>query len=228
MIISLFFYIDGNYTDGQDISQTLTLPNTPTPVEKEIVETVHTSQETELLEDKQNDSISVLPAYIHESENMRQLPPDISTETQERDTDQSNNINAAILKFPDKITSDLTSDEYRALTNTRTEEAEAKVDVITSNKENNNQHSSDIDLLPAGIEKELLSNQLDDTSNSPALTTPGEDLPIENDQSLSNSINMTDLNFSDEPTCKSSSNDDITVTGTNLQEDKIKKSTEHL
>ena len=172
-----------------------------------MVETVHTSQETELL-DKQNDSISVLPAHIHESENIRQLPPEISTETQERDTDQSNDINATVLTFPDKVTSDLTSDEYRALTGTKTEEAETKVDVIGSNNEKNYQHPSDIDQSPPGVEKEQLSdhlNELNKTSNSPVQTK-----------------------FPDEPTCKSSSNDDITVTGTKLQEDKIKETTEHL
>ena len=203
------------------------LPNTPTPVEKEIVETLHTSQEAELVEDKQNDSISILPAHIHERENIRQLPPEICTETQEGDTDQSNDINVTVLTFPDKITNDLTTDEYRALTSTKTEETETKVDVIGSNNEKNDEHPSDIDLLPADVEKEQLSdhlNELNDTSNSPALTTSGEDLPITNDQSLSNSI---DSKFPGEPT-KSSSNDDITVTGTNLQEDKIKKTTEHL
>ena len=207
------------------------LPNTPTPVEKEMVEAVHTCQEAELLEDKQNDSISVLPAYIHESENMRQLPPEISTVTKEKDTDQSNDINAAVLKFPDKITSDLTSDEYRALTATKTEEAETKVDVIGSNNEKNDQHLSNIDQSPPGVEKEQLSdhfNELNNTSNSPVQTTSAENLPMTNDQTLSNSIDVIDLKFPHEPTCKSSTNDDITVTGTKLQEDKIKKTTEHL
>ena len=188
------------------------LSNTPIPAEKEMVETIHTFQETESLEDKQNDTISVQPAYVNESESVRQLPPEISTETKERDTDQSNDINAAILKFPDKTTCELTSDEYRGLKSTRTKEAETKADVIRSNNEKDNQHPSDIDQSHAGIEKEQLSDQLNElngTSNSPALTTSGEDLPMENDQSLSNSIDMT-------------------VTGTNLQEDKIKKTTEHL
>ena len=200
------------------------LPNIPIPVEKEMVETVHTSQEAELFKDKQNDSIS-------ESESARQLPPEISSETKERDTDQSNNINAANLKSPDKTTCELTSDECRAITSTRAEEAETKEDVIRSNNEKNDQHPSDIDQSPAGIEKEQLSdqlNELNNTSNSHGLTTSGEDLPVGNDQSLSNSIGMTDLKFSDEPTSKSSSNDDITVTGTNLQEDKIKITTGHL
>ena len=181
-------------------------------MENEIVETVHTSQEAGLLEDKQNDSISVQPSYVNESESVRQLPPEISTETKERDTDQSNDINAAVLKFPDKITSDPTSDEDGALTSTRTEEAERKVDVIGSDNEQNDQHPSDIDQSPAGIEKEQLSDQLNElnaTSNSPTLNTPEENLP-------------------NEPTCKSSSNDDITITGAKLQEDKIKKTTEHL
>ena len=192
-----------------------------------MVETVHTSQETESLEDKQNDTISVQPSYVNESESVRQLPPEISTETKERDTDQSNDINAAVLKIPDKTTSELTSDECQALTSTRIEKSETKVDVIRSNNEKNNQHPSDIDQSHAGIEKEQFSdhrNELNSTSNSPALTTSGEDLPVENDKFLSNSIDVTDLKFSDEP----SSNDDITVTGTNLQEEKIKKTTEHL
>ena len=201
-------------------------------MEKEIVETVHTSQETELLEDKQNDSVSVQPAYVHESESVIQLPPEISTETKERDADQSNNINAAVLKFPDKIANDLTSDEYRVLTNTRTVEAETKVDVIGSDNEKNNQYPSDMDLSPAGIEKEQLSDHLnelnDTTSNSLALNIPEEKLPMTNDQSLSNSTDVTDLKFPDEPTCRLSSNDDTTVTGTKLQEDKINKTTEHL
>ena len=162
---------------------------------------------------------------------MRQLPPEISTETKERDTDQSNDSNAAVLKFPDKITSDPTSDEYGATTSTRTEEAETKVDVIGSDNEENDQHLSDIDQSPAGIKKEQLSDQLNElngTSNSPAITTSGEDLPMTNDQSPSNSIDVTDLKFPDEPTSKSSSNDDTTVKGTKLKEDIIKKTTEHL
>ena len=51
---------------------------------------------------------------------------------------------------------------------------------------------------------------------------------LPNDQSLSSRIDVTDSKFSDEPTCKSSSNDDTTVTGTKLQEDKIKKKPEYL
>ena len=196
-----------------------------------MLETVHTSQETELLEDKQNDSISIQPAYLHESESAIQLPPEIFTKTKESDTDQSNNINAAVFKFPDKITNDLTSDEYRVLTNARTEEAETKVDVIGSDNKKNNQYPSDMDLSPAVIEKEQLSDQLNElngTSNSPALNIPEEKLPMTNDQSLSNSIDVTDSKFPDEPTCRLSSNNDTTVTGAKLQEDKINKTTEHL